>query len=101
MSMSHGRFVLVLLGLLLLLWLPLAIAPLDRHDWILENVLLVAAVAYLVMGILWLEHLIFVFPELLLLVIAAALIVGRYTGYRLLELRRFRAFQSEVSTREA
>ena len=63
--------------------------------------LLVAAVAYLVMGILWLEHLIFVFPELLLLVIAAALIVGRYTGYRLLELRRFRAFQSEVSTREA
>lgn len=53
--------------------------------------LLVAAVAYVVMGIAWLEHLIFVFPELLLLVIAMSLLAGRYTGYRLLELRRFKA----------
>jgi hypothetical protein len=53
--------------------------------------LLVAAVAYVVMGIAWLEHLIFVFPELLLLVIAVSLLAGRYTGYRLLELRRFKA----------
>jgi 7 transmembrane helices usually fused to an inactive transglutaminase/Inactive transglutaminase fused to 7 transmembrane helices len=53
--------------------------------------LVVAAVAYVVMGIHWLEHIIFVFPELLLLVIAAALLAGRYTGYRLLELRRFKA----------
>jgi hypothetical protein len=59
--------------------------------------LLVAALAYLVMGILWLEHLVFVFPELLLLVIVATLLVGRYTGYRLLELRRFRAFAKEPS----
>jgi hypothetical protein len=54
--------------------------------------LVVAAVAYIVMGMAWLEHLIFVFPELLLLVIALTLLAGRYTGYRLLELRRFRAF---------
>jgi len=54
--------------------------------------LLVAALAYLVMDIKWLEHLIFVFPELLLIVIVVTLLVGRYTGYRLLELRRFRAF---------
>lgn len=54
--------------------------------------LIVAAIAYLVMDIAWLEHLVFVFPELLLLVIVAALLVGRYTGYRVLELRRFRAF---------
>jgi hypothetical protein len=54
--------------------------------------LLVAALAYVVMGIEELEHLVFVFPELLLLVIAATLLTGRYTGYRLLELRRFRAF---------
>jgi hypothetical protein len=53
--------------------------------------LLVAAVAYVIMGIIWLEHIIFVFPELLLLVIAASLLAGRYTGYRLLELRRFKA----------
>ncbi len=53
--------------------------------------LLVAALAYIVMGIVWVEHLVFVFPELLLLVIVATLLLGRYTGYRLLELRRFRA----------
>jgi hypothetical protein len=48
------------------------------------------------MDIAWLEHLVFVFPELLLLVIVAALLVGRYTGYRLLELLRFRAFGAPV-----
>jgi hypothetical protein len=52
--------------------------------------LIVAAIAYLVMGLAWLEHLIFVFPELLLLVLSATLLAGRYTGYRLLELRRFK-----------
>jgi hypothetical protein len=57
--------------------------------------LLVAALAYLVMGMGWLEHLVFVFPELLLVVIAATLLMGRYTGYRLLELRRFRAIARE------
>jgi 7 transmembrane helices usually fused to an inactive transglutaminase/Inactive transglutaminase fused to 7 transmembrane helices len=54
--------------------------------------LLVAALAYLVMGTIWLEHLVFVFPELLLIVLVITLLMGRYTGYRLLELRRFRAF---------
>jgi len=53
--------------------------------------LIVAAIAYVVMTMPWLEHLVFVFPELLLLVIAITLLVGRYTGYRLLELRRFKA----------
>jgi len=31
-----------------------------------------------------------VFPELLLVVLAATLLLGRYTGYRLFELWRFR-----------
>lgn len=53
--------------------------------------LIVAAISYVIMEITWLEHLMFVFPELLLLVVAATLLTGRYTGYRLLELRRFRA----------
>ncbi len=47
------------------------------------------------MGIAWLEHLMFVFPELLLLVIVGALLAGRYTGYRLLELRRFKGVLPE------
>ena len=54
--------------------------------------LIVAAIAYLVMGIGWLSHLVFVFPELLLVVLAITLLTGRYTGYRLLELKRFRSF---------
>ncbi len=33
------------------------------------------------MGIVWIEHLVFMFPELLLLVIVATLLLGRY--YRL------------------
>lgn len=53
--------------------------------------LIVAAMAYVIMGINWLEHLVFVFPEVLLVVVALSLLAGRYTGYRLLELRRFKA----------
>ncbi len=43
------------------------------------------------MGMNWLEHLIFTFPELLLLILAIVILLGRYTGYRLVELRRFKA----------
>jgi hypothetical protein len=52
--------------------------------------LFVAALAYLAMGIDWLQHLVFTFPELLLIVLALVLLAGRYTGYRLTELPRFR-----------
>ncbi len=50
-----------------------------------------AALAYLVMNIKQLEHLVFVFPELLLVLLGMTLILGRYTGYRLMDLYRFRA----------
>lgn len=53
--------------------------------------LVVAIFAYLAMGMNWLEHLIFTFPELLLLILAAVILLGRYTGYRLVELSRFKA----------
>lgn len=53
--------------------------------------LTVAVLGYGVMSSIWLNHLVFVFPELLLLVLAAVLLLGRYTGYRLTELWRFRA----------
>ena len=52
--------------------------------------LVIAVAAYIFMGMAWLEHLIFTFPELLFVVLALVLLAGRYTGYRLLELRRFR-----------
>ncbi len=52
--------------------------------------LAVAAAAYLVMGIESVRHLTFVFPELLLALLGVTIMLGRYTGYRLSELGRFR-----------
>ena len=52
--------------------------------------LVVAVAAYIFMGMQWLEHLIFTFPELLLVILALVVLAGRYTGYRLTELRRFK-----------
>ena len=57
--------------------------------------LLAAALAYLVMNINEIGHLVFVFPELILLILAATLILGRYSGFRLLELRRFKVLAAE------
>lgn len=53
--------------------------------------LLVAVLGFLLMSSKLLGHLVFVFPELLLVLLAAMLLMGRYTGYRLTELWRFRA----------
>lgn len=57
--------------------------------------LVVAVLAYVGMGLDWLEHAVFTFPELLLVVLALVLLAGRYTGYRLLEIRRFRALTGQ------
>jgi len=53
--------------------------------------LLIACLAYLVMSWPPLEHLVFVYPELLLVLLGLTLVLGRYSGYRLTELMRFRA----------
>ncbi len=63
--------------------------------------LLVAALANIVMGWDRLEHLIFVFPEFLLLLLALILLLGRYSGYRLTELFRFRALAKETALASA
>lgn len=52
--------------------------------------LIVAVVAYYIMVNGYVEHLCLVFPELLLVVLSATLLLGRYAGYRLLDLPRFR-----------
>ena len=52
--------------------------------------LVIAALSYFVMSLDLVQHLVFVFPELLLVVLAATLLLGRYSGYRLLELLRFK-----------
>jgi hypothetical protein len=53
--------------------------------------LLVAVIAYLLMQTPLLVHLTFNFPELNLVLLASILAMGQYTGYKLSELRRFRA----------
>jgi len=50
-----------------------------------------AVLAYLVMSVRYIEHLVFVFPELLLILLAGLILLGRYSGFRLLELLRFKS----------
>jgi hypothetical protein len=52
--------------------------------------LVTAVGAYIVMNIKLLDHLVFVFPELLLVVLGLTMLLGRYSGYRLMDLIRFR-----------
>ncbi|HEX7060350.1 MAG TPA: 7TM domain-containing protein, partial [Woeseiaceae bacterium] len=61
--------------------------------------MVVAILAYLSMGLDWLEHIVFTFPELLLALLAVMLLLGRYTGYRLSELMRFKALAGSGGSR--
>lgn len=54
--------------------------------------LFVAVCAYHFMSISQIQYWAFYFPELLLILLAGILLVGRYTGYRLSELIRFKSF---------
>ncbi len=51
---------------------------------------LIASLAFYVMSLEQVNHLIFVFPELLLVVLGLTIVMGRYSGYRISELIRFR-----------
>jgi len=59
--------------------------------------LAIASLCYLIMTRPLVEHIFFTFPELILLVLAATMVLGRYTGYRLLELKRFKALAGETN----
>ena len=56
--------------------------------------LLVAVLAFMLMDLPVVRHMAFNFPELHLVVLALIMLLGRYTGYRLLELYRFAAFKT-------
>jgi hypothetical protein len=60
--------------------------------------LFVACIGYVVMTNENLMYLMFVFPELLLVILGLCLWMGRYTGYRLVELVRFRGMLDRDST---
>jgi hypothetical protein len=51
--------------------------------------LITAVLAYLLMSNRLLGDILFLYPELLLVVLAIVIMLGRYSGYRLTELRRF------------
>ncbi len=53
--------------------------------------LAVASLTYFIMSLKSIDYLFFTFPELLLVVLAMTIVLGRYTGYRLLEVRRFKS----------
>jgi len=55
--------------------------------------LVVAVAGYFVMINPIIGHVMFTFPELLLVVLALSIALGRYTGYRMTELWRFRSLQ--------
>jgi hypothetical protein len=50
----------------------------------------IAVLAYLLMGLYIVQYLVFVFPELLLVVLGLTIALGRYSGYRISELIRFK-----------
>ena len=52
--------------------------------------LLVAILAYMAMNLDWVRHLTFNFMGIQLILMALTLVAGSYTGYRLLELKRFK-----------
>ena len=54
--------------------------------------LFVAILAYLAMSNSWVQHMTFQFLGLQFIFMAITIACGRYTGYRLLELKRFRNF---------
>lgn len=58
--------------------------------------LIVAIIAYLLMRVPLVSHLTYNFPELNLVLLAAILAMGQYTGFKLSELRRFRAIQEDI-----
>jgi hypothetical protein len=55
--------------------------------------LIVAVIAFAFMSVPQVKYLAFYFPELLLVLLAFIILIGRYTGYRLSELFRFRDFK--------
>ncbi|RYD46714.1 MAG: hypothetical protein EOP85_06905 [Verrucomicrobiaceae bacterium] len=65
-----------------------------KHSAIIQvgGSLLVAVLAYLFMRVPQIQYWALYFPELLLVLLAGILIIGRYTGYRISELIRFKTF---------
>jgi hypothetical protein len=62
---------------------------------VLLQTLAVITLVYATIDSFFVQAVVFVFPEVLLGVVAASLVVGRWTGMRLTEYRRFRVLLAE------
>ena len=60
--------------------------------------LLVAVLAYLAMNNTIIQHITFNFLGLQLIILAAVLLMGNYTGYRLSELKRFKPLAEQINS---
>ncbi|MBU7586330.1 MAG: UUP1 family membrane protein [Nostoc sp. TH1S01] len=60
-----------------------------------------AVIGYFCIINAYVQHLAFAFPELLLLVLAVTILVGRYNGYKLIEYFRFKSLQRQLNQTEA
>lgn len=58
--------------------------------------LLGAAIGYFIITNNFIEEMVFVYPELLLIILAVVILLGRYNGYKLTEFRRFRKLAATV-----
>lgn len=63
--------------------------------------LIAASLAYMAMSNTYATHLVFVFPELLLVILGITILLGRYNGYKLSEYFRFRALSKAITTQGA
>ncbi len=59
--------------------------------------IIVAVIAYFIMVNQYTEHIALIFPELLLILLSGNLLIGRYSGFRLLDLPRFRVLAGRPS----
>jgi hypothetical protein len=90
-GLSVGLFPMVILAMVIermsIIW-----EERGPHDALLEGAgsALIATLAYLAMGLDLVQYLVIVYPELLLVILGATIMLGRYSGYRLSELVRFR-----------
>ena len=90
-GLSVGLFPMVILAMVIermsIIW-----EERGPQDAVLEGAgsALVATLAYLVMGLEQIRYMTIVYPEFLLIVLGLTILMGRYSGYRVTELFRFR-----------
>jgi hypothetical protein len=90
-GLSVGLFPMVILAMVIermsIIW-----EERGAHEAMIEGLgsTVIAILTFLLMGLEVVQYLVFVFPELLLVVLGLTIAMGRYSGYRVSELIRFR-----------